>query len=678
MTDKDWIAEKEYYSHMASGIAGKPIVVLNAEGGELGYTSKGNQIHIAKEHPLYTNLDQKGATALRFGVAVHEALHQVFTNFDHIQTMEKKLIKKRILKTELDAAAYHTIVNLIEDPAIENMAADLIGGPALRALDFTIKTIYDLSGEISEGCRYPFDEVINALIQFGDLGIVKGTFQYQTAEIVFRHITPMFYQAINEPDCTKRVEMALPIFAECARLWAGRTNQEQKSMLDAHKKNAAAHGKNCQSHGADGSGSNGTMHENTEKNQRRKTGMQKNNHAQPQEGEAGKQKQTGKAQSSFTKPDPNAQKNQGTVQTDHDFKPDNELSDKSLKPEQSDGSSAKQGQPHFSSSKTDPEIQEMGGNAVPSLTDADMESILDHILQYRHREELKNRENQEYYRPFDEFDEIKNNPAFKDVKVENRYVNQVSPVLRQQYDRLVNGMQPGISTVTQQLKEIFIADRVHKVYSESGRASMKRFASGKVTTRLFERRRKAGHKEDMCVVIIGDCSGSMSGDKIFQEELAVIALAEIFSEFDIPFYFMGFHVPKIPVQNHYIRWDNTKEERERLMLLECSGTNFDSYSIRYAANLLKERPERHKLLIVLSDGLPSYYFSGDEGIRQNTLAINEARADHIDVIGIGIGNVKTTIFHKMYQKEYYLNVKQPSDLFETLAERITTVVSGWE
>lgn len=275
MTDKDWIAEKEYYSHMASGIAGKSIVVLNAEGEELGYTSKGNQIHIAKEHPLYINLDQKGATALRFGVAVHEALHQVFTNFDYIQTMEKKLIKKRILKTELDAAAYHTIVNLIEDPAIENMAVDLIGGPALRALDFTIKTIYDLSGEISEGCRYPFDEVVNALIQFGDLGIVKGTFRYQVAEIVFRHITPMFYQAINEPDCAKRVEMASPIFAECARLWAGRTNQEQKSMLESHKKNAAAHGKNFQSHGAEGSGSNVTMHENTEKNERRKTGMQK-------------------------------------------------------------------------------------------------------------------------------------------------------------------------------------------------------------------------------------------------------------------------------------------------------------------------------------------------------------------------------------------------------------------
>ena len=114
------------------------------------------------------------------------------------------------------------------------------------------------------------------------------------------------------------------------------------------------------------------------------------------------------------------------------------------------------------------------------------------------------------------------------------------------------------------------------------------------------------------------------------------------------------------------------------MLLECSGTNFDSYSIRYAANLLKERPERHKLLIVLSDGLPSYYFSGEEGIRQNTLAVNEARENHIDVIGIGIGNVKSNIFCKMYQKEYFLNVKQPNDLFEMLAERITTVVNGWE
>lgn len=678
MTDKDWIAEKEYYSHMASGIAGKSIVVLNAEGEELGYTSKGNQIHIAKEHPMYINLDQKGATALRFGVAVHEALHQVFTNFDYIQTMEKKLIKKRILKTELDAAAYHTIVNLIEDPAIENMAADLIGGPALRALDFTIKTIYDLSGEISEGCRYPFDEVVNALIQFGDLGIVKGTFRYQAAEIVFRHITPMFYQAINEPDCAKRVEMASPIFAECARLWAGRTNQEQKSMLESHKKNAAAHGKNFQSHGAEGSGSNGTMHENTEKNERRKTGMQKKQDTPSPKGESGEKNQGTKVKNSLTNSQPNGRKNQETIQADDTSKSDHMPSEEDQEPEKSDAKNGKKEKSHSNSSETEQEISKKEKNTVSSLTEEDIESILDRILEYRYQEELKGRENQEYYRPFDEFDEINNHPAFKDVKVENRYVNQVSTILGQQYDRLVDGMQPGISVVTQQLKEIFIADRIYKVYSESGRASMKRFASGKVTTRLFERRRKPGHKEDMCVAIIGDCSGSMSGDKNFQEKLAVIALAEIFAEFDIPFYFMGFHVPNVPIQSHYIRWDNTREERERLMLLECSGTNFDSYSIRYAANLLKERPERHKLLIVLSDGLPSYYFSGEEGIRQNTLAVNEARENHIDVIGIGIGNVKSNIFCKMYQKEYFLNVKQPNDLFEMLAERITTVVNGWE
>lgn len=669
MTNQEWSAEKQYYSHMASGITGKQVIVLDAAGDELGYTSKGNKIHIAKEHLLYTQMPQNEATAVRFGVAVHESLHQVFTNFDYISKIEKDLIRKKIIETQLDMEAYHTIVNLIEDPAIENMAANLIGGPALRALDFTIRKLYELSGDFDKGCKYPFDEVVNALIQFGDLGIIKGTFRYKTAEIVFRRITPMFYQAINEPNCKKRVDMALPIFTECARLWAGRTSSEQKAMLNEHRKNTSARGKNYQSHDANGSGSTGTMHEDTEKNRRRQEEMQKSK----------KKEQSSEKSVQNSEEIKDRQKEANSDQTSINTHGPTNLQQQEKQEERDSGQTNRQEQKQEMLKNNEEKSDAFHQLPRPTLSEKDMESILDHILEYLYDEESKNQDNQEYYRPFEEFKELDNSKTFQKVKVQNQYVDHVSVELSRQYDRIVELMHPGISAVVQQLREIFIADRVCKVYSESGRASMKRFASGKVTTRLFERRRKPGHREDMCVAIIGDCSGSMEyNGKMLQEQLTIIALAEIFSEFDIPFYFMGFHVPNVPVQNHYIRWDNTREERERLMRFTCCGTNFDSYSIRYATNLLRERPERHKLLIVLSDGLPSYYFSGSEGIKQNTMAIQDARMEGIDVFGIGIGTVDAKAFCKMYQKEYFLNVMQPNDLFEKLAEQITTVVNGWE
>lgn len=681
MTDKEWMVEKQYFGSVASGITGKAVVVADAMGGELGYTAKGNVIHVAKEHMLYEKLRKAStelqaateATLLRFGITVHEALHQVFTNFDYISELEKRLVRRGILKTTLDLEAYHTIVNLIEDPAIENMAAEIIGGPALRALDFTITKLYELSEDFDYGCQYPFDEVINALIQFGDLGIVHGTFHFQSAEIVFRLITPLFYRAINEPDCKKRVDMAAPIFAECARLWAGRTESEKRSMLAEHRKNMDAHGKSPQSHNAQGQGSNGTMNEHSKKNDRRKAAMEKQ--------EAKADGKPGQSEGSGTN---ELSKGQGpSSQTEHKNneigKDQTESDSSSINKDDSENTNGEKPQ-----NKTGDKEEKHGANQEmlpkPELTQQDVDAILSHILEHMYDAELKSKENESYYRPFECFDDIESNVDFQKVEVENQYVDEVPAEKSHHYDAIVDQMQEGISSVVQQLREIFIADRVRKVYSESGRASLKRFASGKVTTRLFERKRKPGHKEDMCVAIVGDCSGSMqSGGKITQAKYTMIALAEIFSEFDIPFYFIGFHVPfRNPVQRHYIRWNNTRSERERLLLLSADGSNFDSYSIRYVTNLLKERQERHKLLVVLSDGLPSFYFSHEEGIKQNTLAINAARADQIDVLGIGVGEVNTKTFCQMYQREYFLNVQQPSDLFSKLAERMTAVVEGWD
>lgn len=54
---------------------------------------------------------------------------------------------------------------------------------------------------------------------------------------------------------------------------------------------------------------------------------------------------------------------------------------------------------------------------------------------------------------------------------------------------------------------------------------------------MFQKRRAQGHKADMCVTVIGDHSGSMAGEKLTRELYTVVALAEIFAELDIPFYF---------------------------------------------------------------------------------------------------------------------------------------------
>ena len=230
-----------------------------------------------------------------------------------------------------------------------------------------------------------------------------------------------------------------------------------------------------------------------------------------------------------------------------------------------------------------------------------------------------------------------------------------------------------------QLKKIFADDREQKIYTQSGAVSMKRAVSGRLTTRIFERKRLPADKADMCLMLLVDCSGSMRGQKATAAAITACTLAETMAFFRIPTYCMGFHMcdDSCVEQLHYIQWSNTQEERETLAVIDTGSNNFDSYSIRYATELLRERKEKHKLMNIISDGIPSAYFSEQEGIRQNALAITDARKEKIHVFGTAIGRQNNAAFESMYGKEFYLRVEDFNQLADQTAEMMKRIVKGW-
>lgn len=68
-----------------------------------------------------------------------------------------------------------------------------------------------------------------------------------------------------------------------------------------------------------------------------------------------------------------------------------------------------------------------------------------------------------------------------------------------------------------------------------------------------------------------------------------------------------------------------------------SSGNMDGFSIRIAAMDLAKRPEKTKILLVLSDGLPSAYSSDKDAIADVRSAVKWARAHGITVISIMFG-----------------------------------------
>lgn len=82
----------------------------------------------------------------------------------------------------------------------------------------------------------------------------------------------------------------------------------------------------------------------------------------------------------------------------------------------------------------------------------------------------------------------------------------------------------------------------------------------------------------------------------------------------------------------------------------ANGGNKDGYSIRVAIEELLHRPERKKILIVLSDGLPSAYEKND-GEKDVNDAVRKARKAGISVISIFFGDdSERSAFVKMYEK----------------------------
>ena len=143
---------------------------------------------------------------------------------------------------------------------------------------------------------------------------------------------------------------------------------------------------------------------------------------------------------------------------------------------------------------------------------------------------------------------------------------------------------------------------------------------------------------ETCCFILKDHSGSMSSD--FKENLAIEALAEVEESVKgiMPLKMVAFN-ENYGVNHHIIKnWDDMEENVSYALSFRTNprGRNNDAYSIYCAAMELMKRPEDNKILIVISDGLPSACKETDV-----QKAVHFARKNKIFVINFLIGDNQT-------------------------------------
>ena len=212
------------------------------------------------------------------------------------------------------------------------------------------------------------------------------------------------------------------------------------------------------------------------------------------------------------------------------------------------------------------------------------------------------------------------------------------------YEDIIDEVKPLERSLVRALKDIFKPEDEEIVPYTRGKYNIVRGTIG-TTARIFDRKIVPGDGADAAVFLLVDQSGSMhSGTRISQARNTAIILAEAFAEMHIPCYCMGFTAnfsDGEPVNNHFVSWRNTLAERQSLAGMDAEEDNFDGYSIRYAGKMLNKRPERNKILFVISDGCPLCecyrQYGYRAGLNDTKAAIKELQKT-MQVFGVLLGD----------------------------------------
>lgn len=176
---------------------------------------------------------------------------------------------------------------------------------------------------------------------------------------------------------------------------------------------------------------------------------------------------------------------------------------------------------------------------------------------------------------------------------------------------------------------------------------------------------------DASVSILVDMSGSMSGDKVLFAAQAALLLNDVFQVIQVPLEIIGFTDKGLkPIQYLYKPFNKHKVVRKQLLSYfasssQCMSGNPDGDSIIWAYDRIKNRTEKKKLLIVMSDGQPaaSRYSKGLGKFTKQT--VKEIEASRVEIYGLGLCDESVAGYYK-----HHSTVKTAAEIPQKLLELI--------
>lgn len=131
-------------------------------------------------------------------------------------------------------------------------------------------------------------------------------------------------------------------------------------------------------------------------------------------------------------------------------------------------------------------------------------------------------------------------------------------------------------------------------------------------------------------------------------------------------------------------YEDPSETNERIFQFRAYANNRDGLALKTVGSSLMERPEKNKILIVLSDGKPCdmsiqrpgtrqpKIYDGEGAVKDTAYEVRRARNQGIFVIGIFVGNEEElSVEKRIYGKDfaYIRNISNFSRIVGTFLRR---------
>ena len=275
------------------------------------------------------------------------------------------------------------------------------------------------------------------------------------------------------------------------------------------------------------------------------------------------------------------------------------------------------------------------------------------------------------------------------------------------YEKVKSNLGGLVNTMKAKLRRALMAkeSRDWDFAREFGRLDTKRIVAGSLGSPVVYKQRKDRMEMDTAVHFLIDLSGSMGGDKISVARDAAVAFSECLEGTQIRYQITGFSNGSCPNDlntlahkasrgsSKYHRYEplnlfKFKEFSQSLQLAKgcvaaigsaAGGNNSDRDAVVWAYHELMQRPEKRKILFVLSDGQPAnatINIDDDYGSRGSLVmglknAIDECGQHGVECVGIGILTDSVT---GIYPKSVTIN--KVEDLSGAVFNQLSGLLTG--